>query len=96
MSVLLKGAKSKQNRDFFCLNCLHSYSAKDKLKNQKKVCKNNDYCQNEMLKENNKIIKYDHTEKFMKTQFLINADMDCFPERIDIVIIILKSQQQLK
>ena len=36
-----------------------------------------------MLKENNKIIKYDHTEKFMKTQFLIHADMDCFPERIN-------------
>ena len=31
-SALLTGITSKRDGDFYCLNCLHSYSTKDKLK----------------------------------------------------------------
>ena len=35
-SVLLRGVTSNHNGDFYCLNCFHSYSTENKLKNMKK------------------------------------------------------------
>ena len=32
ISGLLKGITSNHNGDFYCLNCLHSYRTKSKLK----------------------------------------------------------------
>ena len=31
LSTLLRGVTSKHDGDFYCLNCFHSYSTKDKL-----------------------------------------------------------------
>ena len=45
LSALLTGITSKQKGDFYCLNCFHSYSTKEKHKN---VCENHDYCYVEM------------------------------------------------
>ena len=39
ISGLLKGITSNQNGDFYCLNCLHSYRTKSKLKKHKKYVK---------------------------------------------------------
>ena len=38
LSALLRGITSNHNRDFYCLNCFHSYSTKDKL--EKLLCRN--------------------------------------------------------
>ena len=38
LSALLRGITSKHVGDFYCLNCFHSYSTKDKLKKHKDVC----------------------------------------------------------
>ena len=35
LSGLLRGITSNHNGDFYCLNCFHSYSAKNKPKKQK-------------------------------------------------------------
>ena len=35
LSALLRGIRPKHDRDFYCLNCFHSYSTKNKLKNMK-------------------------------------------------------------
>ena len=35
LSALLRGITSKHDGNFYCLNCFHSYSTKDKLKNAK-------------------------------------------------------------
>ena len=32
LSALLSGVTSNHNGDFYCLNCFHSYSTKNKLK----------------------------------------------------------------
>ena len=40
LSVLLRRINSKNNDDFYCLNCLHTFSTKNKLKPHEKVCKN--------------------------------------------------------
>ena len=52
---ILKGIKSNHKEDFYCLNCFHSYSAKEKLKKHEKVYNDHDYCHLEMP---DKITKY--------------------------------------
>ena len=60
LSVLFRGTTSSHKGDFHCLNYLHSYSTKDKLKRHENVCKNYDYSYVEMPKEDNKVLKYSH------------------------------------
>ena len=43
ISGLLRGVTSNHNADFYCLNCLHSYRTKSKLKKHEKICKNYDF-----------------------------------------------------
>ena len=35
LTVLLRGITSNHDGEFYCLNCFHSYSTKNKLKNMK-------------------------------------------------------------
>ena len=81
LSALLRGITSNHKQDFYCLNCFHSYSTKDKLKKHYNVCKNHDYCYVEMPKEDNKILKQNHGEKFMKVPFIIYADLESLLEK---------------
>ena len=64
LSELLRGVTSKHVRDFYCLNCFHSYSTEDKLKKHYEVCKNHDYCYAEMLNGDNRILKYNYEEVY--------------------------------
>ena len=48
LSALLRGIASNHNGDFYCLNCFHSYSTKNKLKKHERVCNDHDYCHVEM------------------------------------------------
>ena len=41
LSALLRGIMSQQVGDFYCLNCLHLFRIKNKLR---KVCENKDFC----------------------------------------------------
>ena len=69
LSALFKGITAKHKGDFYCLNCFHSYSTKEKLKKHRNVCENHDYCYVEMPEKDNKILKYNHGEKSMKAPF---------------------------
>ena len=71
LSALLREITSNYVGSFYCLNCLHSYKTKDKLKKHGNVCKNHDYCYVEIPREDSKILKYNHGEKSMRTPFLI-------------------------
>ena len=82
LCTLLKRITSKHVGDFYCLNCLHSYRTKNALKKHEKVCNNHDYCYIEIPKEDNKILKYYHSEKSMKVPFIIYADLESLLEKI--------------
>ena len=82
LSALLRGITSKHVRDFYCLNSFHSYSTKNKLQKHEKVCNNRDYCFVGMPKKGNKILKYNHGEKSMKTPFIIYAGLKCLLEKM--------------
>ena len=83
---LLKGITSTHEKDFYCLNCFHSYRTKNKLESHKKISENHDYCHVEMPTKDNNIIKYNHGEKSMKVPFIIYADLECLLEKMSTCI----------
>ena len=82
MSALLRGITSNHDGDFYCLNCFHSYTTENKLKKQEKVCNDHDYYCVETPDEFNKILKYNHGEKSLKTPAIIYADLECLLEKM--------------
>ena len=77
---LLKGITSTHEKDFYCLNCFHSYRTKNKQESHKKICENHDYCHVEMpTKDNN-------GEKSMKVPFIIYADLECLLKKMSTCI----------
>ena len=58
LSALLRGITSNNHGDFYCLNCLHSYRTKEKLKKHEKVCDNHDCCYLKIPNEFEKVLKY--------------------------------------
>ena len=83
ISKLLRGITSNHNGDFYCLNCFHLCSTKNKLKKHERICKNHDFCHVKMPDENNKILRYNSGEKSLKVSFIIYADLECLLEKID-------------
>ena len=59
------------------MNCLHSFRTDNELKKNERLCENNDYCSVEMPTKINKILKYNHGEKSLKTPFVIYVDLEC-------------------
>ena len=51
LSALFRGIISKHVGDFYCLNCLHSFRTKNKLKKHKNVYKHHEYCYIEVPKK---------------------------------------------
>ena len=84
LSALLRKITSTNKRDFYYLNCLHSFSTENKLKEHENVCKDHDYRHIEMPKKDNKILKYNHGEKSMKVPFIIYSDLESLLEKISI------------
>ena len=48
LSGLLRGITGNNHGDFYCLNCLHSYTTKNRRKKHQKICENHEYCKLEM------------------------------------------------
>ena len=46
------------------------------------MCGNHDYCYVEMPKEDNKILKYNYGQKFMKVLLIIYADLEPLLEKV--------------
>ena len=74
LPALFRGTISSNNKDFYCLNCFHSYRTLNKLKKHERVCNNHDYSPADMPKENEKI-KYLPGEKLLKYPFIVYADL---------------------
>ena len=55
--------------NFYCSNCFHSYSTKNKLKKHERVCNDHDCCHVEMPNKDNKILKYNQRENLLKAPF---------------------------
>ena len=78
ISASLGGTTSKNNRDFYCLNCLHSFRAKNKLELHKKLCENRNFYNVVMPSEDTKILEFNQNQKSDKAPFISHADLACF------------------
>ena len=79
---LLRGITSNHNGYFYCLNCLHSYTTRKKLRKHEKICKDRDFCDIKMPDEDNKTLKYITGEKSLRVPFTIYADLECLLRKI--------------
>ena len=75
LSALLRGIASSSNKDFYCLNCFHSYRTHNKLKKHERVCNNHDYCRVDMptVNEKNKVFiwrKVVYADVYLKNAIL--------------------------
>ena len=50
LSALLAKKSSSHDGDFYCLNCVNSYTTKNKLKEHEETCNNHKICRIEMPK----------------------------------------------
>ena len=81
LSALLRGITSNHDGDFYCLNCFHTYSTKNKPIKHEMVCNDHGYC---------------YVEKTLKVLFMIYADLACLLEKCIHVKINLKNLIQRK
>ena len=82
LSAFLKGITSKHDGDVYTLDWLYSYRTENKLKEHENVCKDHVYCYIEIPKKDNKILKHNHGEKFMKAPFIVYADLEPLLEKM--------------
>ena len=75
LSALLHRITSKK-KDFWCLNCLHSFRIKNKLKSQEKVCKNIGFCRIVIPSEKDTILEFNQYVKSDKMSYIIYVDIE--------------------
>ena len=81
ISRLLRGITSNHNGDFYCLNCLHSYTTERKLRKRERVCKNNDFCDLKMPDEDNKFLKNIPGEKSLRVSICYLCRLRMFTQK---------------
>ena len=78
---MLRGITGNNHSDFYCLNCLHSYTTKNRLIKHQKICENYEYCTLEIPKKGS-VLKYISGEMSIMTPFVIYADLGSIFEKI--------------
>ena len=77
----LGGITGNKHGDFYCLNCWHSYTTKNRLKKHQRICENHECCKLEMPKKGS-VLKYIPGEKSVMTPFVIYVDSESIAEKI--------------
>ena len=70
LSALLSGITSKNNGDFYCLNCLHFFGTKSKLESHKTLCEYKDFHNILMPFEGTNILSLINTAYLIKHHLL--------------------------
>ena len=66
---------------FYCVDCLYSFSTKNKLELQKRVCENKDFCNVIIPSEDTKRYEFHQFQKSDKVPFIIYTDFACIVEK---------------
>ena len=82
LSALFRRITSKHQGDF-CLNCLHSFATRNKLKSQKETCENKDFCGIIMPSPKDNILQFDLYMKSGKMPYIIYADLESLIKKTD-------------
>ena len=70
LSALLREITSKNNIDFYCLNCLHSCRTKGKLESHKKACENKDFYKIIITSVEPKVLEFVEIKNWIKHHLL--------------------------
>ena len=76
LSKLLPEITSKNNSDYYGINCVYALKSESKLQSYETVCNNYGYCHMEMPEAHSKIHNYIQDQKSMKIQFIIYTDTE--------------------
>ena len=82
LSALLRGITSKNNGEFYSLNCLQSFRTIE-LESYIKVCKNKNFCNEIMPSEDTTILEFNQYQKSDKAQLMICVDLEYLIEMVD-------------
>ena len=83
LSCSKKLSTSKHYGDFYCLNCLHSFRTKNKLKYNEKICNKKDFCGTVMQSEKDNILEFNQYVKSDKMPDIVYADIESLIRKID-------------
>ena len=83
LSILLYKITSKNNGDFYCLNCLHSFRTENKLKSHENLCRDKYFCLIIMPCEEDNILKFNQYMNSGKMPYIIYADIESLSKEID-------------
>ena len=83
ISGLLRGITLRNNGNFYCLNCFHSYSTENKLRKHEKICCDHKFCFLKMPDPDNNILKSKPGKKSLKHAFVVYADLECLLLKIN-------------
>ena len=72
---MFEGKLSNHHGDFYCLNCLNSYTTENKLKEHEEIYNNHDSCCIQMPNWIEEILKYNPEEKSLKAPFEKNTNL---------------------
>ena len=79
----LSALLSKNNDDFYYLDCLHSFRTKIKLESYKVVSEDKNFCKVIMPPEDTKILEFNQYQKSDKAPIIFYADVQCVIKKID-------------
>ena len=77
LSELLREIRSRNNGDFYSLNCFHSFRTKNKYRSHKRAYENKDFCYVDMPSDGTKILEFNQCQKSDKAPFTIYAEFEC-------------------
>ena len=73
---------SKNNSNYYCVNCLHSFRTAYKLKSHESLCKDHDYCHVKMPEAHSNILKFNHEQKSLRIPFVTYVDTESLLEKV--------------
>ena len=83
LSILFRAIMSKHDGNFYCLNCLYSFTTENKLEPHKKVSKNKSFCGANMPSQEAQILEFNQYQQSDKATFITYADLECLIKKVD-------------
>ena len=83
LSSLLRRITSKHHRNFYRLNCLHSFRTENKLISHEKVCKNKDFSGIVKPSEKDNVLEFNQYIKPDKMPYIIYAVIESLLKKTD-------------
>ena len=83
LSALLHRINSNNMCEFYCVNCLRSFRAENRLESHERVCKNKDFFEIAMPSEKGNTLKFNKYMKPDKMPYIIFAYIELFIKKID-------------